>query len=90
MEFVSTDDDYVSFEENVEFYPNQVNKTHCVVVTVLDDRFVESVEMFDVIVTSVTGQVNTPESTRRVTIAIYDEDGEIIQYSLSTGIFILY
>lgn len=73
---MSADDDYVPFEENLNFTPDQENKTHCVVVTVLDDRFVESVETFDVVVTGVTGRVNTPESTQRVTIAIYDEDGK--------------
>ncbi len=77
---LSADHDYIPLEEDVEFTPDQENKTRCVVVTVLDDRFVESVEMFDVIVTSGTEGVNTPESTQRVTVAIHDEDGEIFNW----------
>ena len=50
-------------------------RTHCVVVVVLDDRLVEGEEQFDLVITSSTPEVNIPEATQRATVSIYDTDG---------------
>ena len=53
-------------------------RTHCVVVTVLDDRSVEREEQFDLIISSSSPEVNIPEATQRATVTIYDTDGESV------------
>lgn len=73
-------DDYLPLETEVTFSPDQQNKTHCVIVTVLDDRLVEREERFDIVLTTEGTGVELAEDRRRATVVITDEDGKSMNY----------
>lgn len=70
--------DYVPLEAMLSFHPQQEDMSHCVAVTVLDDRFVERMETFEIVLTSDDPGVVLAEGERRAVVIITDEDGKSI------------
>ena len=69
-------DDYLPVETELTFTHDQENKTHCVMVTVLDDRLVEREERFDIVLTTEDTGVELAEDRKRATVVVTDEDGK--------------